>query len=66
MDCRLSSGASHVSAVVRQGSDGSVDPKLYVFSLDWRGGDGYRYFNFASGRNDAGQATNTPLHFCFS
>ena len=54
---RLSSGAAHVSVVVRQASDGGVDPKLYIFTLDR---DIFRYFNFASGRNDGDDGSQVP------
>ena len=49
LSLRVSVNVSHLSLIVRNASDGSVAPKLYIFDVER---DVVRYFNFASGRNE--------------
>ena len=50
LSLRVSVNVSHLSLIVRTASDGSIDPKLYIFDVEK---DIVRYFNFASGRNES-------------
>ena len=43
--------------MVRQASDGNVDPKLYILDVER---DVVRYFNFASGRNETDDSLAPP------
>ena len=57
LSLRIAVNASHISIVVRQASDGSVDPKLYILDVER---DLVRYFNFASGRNETDDSLAPP------
>ena len=54
---RVAVNVSHLSIVVRQASDGTVDPKLYILDVEK---DSVRYFNFASGRNETDDSLAPP------
>ena len=57
LSLRVSVNVSHLSIVVRQASDGCVDPKLYILDVER---DVVRYFNFASGRNETDDSLAPP------
>ena len=57
LSIRVSVNISHLSILVRQASDGSVDPKLYILDVER---DVVRYFNFASGRNETDDSLAPP------
>ena len=57
LSLRVSVNVAHLSIIVRQASDGSVDPKLYILDVEK---DALRYFNFASGRNETDDSLAPP------
>ena len=57
LSLRVAVNVSHISIVVRQASDGCVDPKLYILDVER---DVVRYFNFASGRNETDDSLAPP------